>query len=117
MVDINRTFTAINAVTVNPSGNTESTAQPIYNARSIILTMRKTGDSTIVTFSVYTSPDGTNFDTEPYQTFTISGAGTKQLSRPITVGADSMIVRAVNGDAVEGHTAVITSKYVPIYGR
>lgn len=117
MSDITRTFTAINAVTVNPSGNTESAAQPIYNARSLILTMRKTGDSTIVTFSVYTSPDGTDFDTEPYQTFTISGAGTKQLSRPITVGSSSFIVKAVNGDAVVGHTAVVTVKYVPIYGR
>lgn len=109
-----KTFTLVDGVTIAAGNSTESDVVRIYDTKSLMLTMRKTGDSTSVTYAIYTSPDGTDVDTEAYQTFSISGAGTKQLSRPITVGAHSMKVKVTNGGSA---SCVATVKFVPIYGR
>lgn len=108
------TFTAIDNVTITAGNTTTSDAISVYGARSLMLTMRKTGDSTSVTYTVLTSADGTNFDTEAYQTFTISAAGTKQISRPVTVGARYVKFSVTNGGSA---SCAATVKFVPQYGR
>lgn len=105
---------AITAETLAGSGTETSAAFSIYGAGSVMLTMKKTGNATSVTFTVYMSPDGVSVDTEPFQTFTIAGAGTKQLTRPLTVGAGYVVIKAANGDAV--NACVVTAQLTPVYG-
>lgn len=114
MVSIAEYFTPLNGVSLAGSANSTSLAQKVLGVRSIQLTMKKTGNSTTVSFIIYASPDGVEMDTEPYQTFTLTGAGTKQLTRPVTVGVHSIFIKAVNNDG--SNACVVTAKCVPDYG-
>lgn len=110
-----KTFTLLNAVALAAGASSDpSAAKNVYGAASVMLTMKKTGDSTGVSFVVYTSPDGVAVDTEPYQTFSISGAGAKQITRPLSVGPAYFVVKATNTDAA--NAAAATAIITPVYG-
>lgn len=111
---MNINTTVLNAVALAAGATSDpSAAKQIYGAASVMLTMKKTGDSTGVTFNVYTSPDGVAVDTEPFQTFTLSGAGAKQITRPLTVGPAYVVVKATNSDATNAATA--TAILTPVF--
>lgn len=114
MTGMDKTFTAINDAEIAAGESAESAVISVYGVRSIMLTMRKTGDSALVTYYVYTSPDGTEIDTEPYQTFAIAAGGAKQISRPVTVGSRYIKLKATNGGSA---SCGATVKFVPVYGR
>lgn len=107
-------ITMLDSVSLEASASSTSDPKLIFGAGSALLTMKKTGNSTSVTFVIYTSPDGVNIDTEAFQTFIMSGAGTKQLTRPLTPGAAYIVVKATNDDSSNAGTA--SAVVVPGYG-
>lgn len=109
-----KTFNLLDGAALAASGFATSDPTDVYGAVSVTLTMSKTGDSTLVDFVVYASPDGVAIDTEPLQTFEIAGAGAKQLTRPVAWGAGYIVVKALNLDGVNAGTA--TAKLTPVYG-
>lgn len=92
-------------VSVSGGGNNVSSSFDVALAKTIVITAKATS----VTFriEVYTSYDGTEWDTVPYASFTVEGGQT--VSVPITPGVSYLRVRAVNTGASSGN---ITTKLV-----
>jgi len=97
--------TASAKTTIAAGGSSESTSQDVSNAAGILLTLNVTFPATVtadkeVTLEIFSSPDGTNFDSEPLHTAGLITAAstTKQISIPVAMEAKYIKVKVINND-------------------